>query len=67
VPLNNLKKRDDDYNPENIGANKKGGGSIFIRGRPGADGNIKFKLDLFKKYDKDKKADSVLNYKVSGS
>jgi hypothetical protein len=59
VPLNNLKKRDDDYNPENIGVNKKGGGSLFIRGRPGEDGNIKFKLDLFKKYEKDKKADSL--------
>ena len=59
VPLSNLKKRDDDYNPENIGVNKKGGGSIFIRGRPGDDGNIKFKLDLFKKYQKDKKADSL--------
>jgi hypothetical protein len=59
VPLSNLKKRDDDYNPENIGVNKKKGGSIFIRGRPGEDGNIKFKLDLFKKYAKDKKADIV--------
>lgn len=58
VPLSNLKKRDEDYNPENIGVNKKGGKSIFIRGRPGDDGNIKFKLDLFKKYDKEKKADS---------
>jgi hypothetical protein len=63
VPLSNLKKRDDDYNPENIGVNKKKGGSIFIRGRPGEDGNVKFKLDLFKKYEKDKKADS-LNAKV---
>lgn len=58
VPLSNLKKRDDDYNPENIGVDKKGGKSIFIRGKPGEDGNIKFKLDLFKKYNKEKKADS---------
>ncbi|WP_143774342.1 YhdP family protein [Niastella vici] len=66
VPLSNLKKRDEDYNPENIGVNKKGGKSIFIRGRPGEDGNIKFKLDLFKWYNKEKKADTVLNYKVTG-
>jgi hypothetical protein len=60
VPLSNLKKRDDDYKPENIGVNKKVGGSIFIRGKPGEDGNIKFKLDLFNKYDKEKKADTSL-------
>jgi uncharacterized protein involved in outer membrane biogenesis len=56
VPLSNLKKRDEDYNPENIGVDKKAGKSIFIRGKPGEDGNIKFKLDLFNKYDKEKKA-----------
>jgi hypothetical protein len=56
VPLSNLKKRDEDYNPENIGVHKKVGGSIFLRGKPGEDGNIKFKLDLFNKYDKEKKA-----------
>lgn len=59
VPLSNLKKRDENYNPENIGVNKKGGRSIFIRGQPGPDGNIKFSLDLFKEYQKDKKADSL--------
>jgi len=59
VPLSNLKKRDENYNPENVGVDKKGGRSIFIRGRPGPDGNIKFNLDLFKEYQKDKKADSV--------
>lgn len=58
VPLSNLKKRDEDYNPENIGVNKKGGGSIFIRGKPGEDGNIKFKLDLFRRYNKEKKTDT---------
>ncbi|MEJ7626805.1 MAG: AsmA-like C-terminal region-containing protein [Ferruginibacter sp.] len=54
VPLNNLKKRAADFNPENIGADKKGGRSIYIRGRPGADGNVAFKLDLFNKFDKEK-------------
>jgi hypothetical protein len=65
VPLSNLKKRDDDYNPENIGVDKKGGKSIFIRGKPGEDGNIKFKLDLFKKYNKEKKADSGSEKRIS--
>jgi hypothetical protein len=56
IPLNNLKKRGDYYIPENRGVDKKAGSSIFIRGRPGEDGNIKFKLDLFNKFDKEKKA-----------
>lgn len=59
IPLSNLKKRDEDYAPENKGADSKGGASIFVRGRPGADGNVQFKLDLFKKFrkkDKDKPA-----------
>jgi hypothetical protein len=51
VPLSNIKKRGADYNPVNIGADKKGG--IHLRGRPGPDGNIKFKLDLFNKFKKD--------------
>jgi hypothetical protein len=54
VPFNNLKKRETDYQPENIGVDKKGGRSIFLRGQPGEDGNIKFKLDLFKRYQKEK-------------
>lgn len=54
VPLSNLKKRAEDYKPENIGTDKKAGPSVFIRGRPGEDGNIKFKLDLFNKFRKDK-------------
>jgi AsmA-like C-terminal region len=54
VPLSNIKKRGADYNPENIGTDKKGGGGIHIRGRPGPDGNIRFKLDLFNKFKKEK-------------
>ncbi len=54
VPLSNLKKRDDDYNPENIGTDKKVGRSIFLRGRTGSDGTINFKLDLFNKFKKEK-------------
>jgi hypothetical protein len=52
--FSNLKKRSADYDPKNISADKKSGGSIFIRGRPGPDGNIKFKLDLFHKFKKRK-------------
>ena len=63
IPLNNLKKRDEDYNPINIGTKAKVGRSIFLRGKTGSDGNIAFKLDLFNKFQKDKK-DST---KVSGS
>ncbi|MBC7536512.1 MAG: AsmA family protein [Ferruginibacter sp.] len=55
VPLNNLKKRDSTYNPENIGTITKAGKSIFLRGRTGADGSIKFNIDLFNKYNKTKK------------
>ena len=54
VPLKNLKKRKEDYKPENIGVDAKTGASIFLRGRPGNDGNIKFSLDLFKKFYKEK-------------
>lgn len=54
VPLSNLKKRDSDYIPENKGVNKKGGPSIYIHGKPGADGTIQFKLELFGKFNKDK-------------
>ncbi|MGI8635698.1 MAG: AsmA-like C-terminal region-containing protein, partial [Segetibacter sp.] len=49
IPLSNLKKRDEDYRLENKGADSKGGASIFVRGRPGPDGNVQFKIDLFKK------------------
>lgn len=55
VPLSNLKKRNEDYKPENTGSDAKGGTSVFVRGRPGEDGNIKFKYDLFKKFRGDKK------------
>ena len=57
VPFNNLKKRGEDYNPENISADKKEGRGINIRARPGSDGKVQFKLDLFNKYNKEKKKD----------
>lgn len=58
VPLSNLKKRGEDYVPENKGAAKKGGMSIFVRGQPGKDGNVQFKLDVFKKFRKKKETDN---------
>lgn len=54
VPLSNIHRPDADLKPENIGTEKKAGRSIYLRGRPGPDGNIKFKLDLFNKFKKDK-------------
>ena len=54
IPLNNLKKRNEDYNPVNIGTNAKVGRSIFLRGKTGSDGNVNFKLDLFNKFKKEK-------------
>jgi AsmA-like C-terminal region/Protein of unknown function len=54
LPLSNLKKRDKTYVPENLGIDKKGGMSIFLRGTPGPDGNVKFKYDLLKKFRKGK-------------
>jgi len=54
LPLSNLKKRDANYKPENTGVNKKTGASLFLRGRPGPDGNIQFKADLFNKFGKRK-------------
>jgi len=57
VPLSNIHKPDANVKPENIGTDKKGGRSIFLRGRPGPDGNIKFKLDLFNKFKKEKEKD----------
>ncbi|MDB5231925.1 MAG: AsmA family protein [Chitinophagaceae bacterium] len=49
APLSNLKKRDETYVPENIGTEQKAGASIYLRGRPGSDGKIKFSTDIFKK------------------
>ena len=58
IPFNNLKKLDSNYVPENKGVNIKAGRSLFLRGRPGADGNVDFKLDLFNKFRKQNKEKS---------
>ena len=54
VPISNLKKRSEDYVPENNGADSKGGASIYIRGQTGEDGTVAFKLDVFRKLRKKK-------------
>ncbi|HUS00206.1 MAG TPA: AsmA-like C-terminal region-containing protein, partial [Chitinophagaceae bacterium] len=54
VPLSNIHRPDSSLNPVNIGVDVKAGKSIYLRGRPGPDGNIKFKLDLFNKFKKEK-------------
>ena len=53
IPLSNLKKRDEDEKPTNKGVDSKTGTSLYLRGRPGEDGNIKFKADLFNRFKKE--------------
>ena len=59
VPLSNIRSRDPGYVPKNVGTDKKVGTSIYLRGKPGDDGNVQFKIDLFNKFrkDKDEKSD----------
>jgi len=75
VPLSNIKKRDEEYKLKNKGSDAKAGTSIFIRGTPGEDGNIKFKVDLFRKFrrknkkekdDKEEKNQEKNNKEISG-
>ncbi|MEO5648716.1 MAG: AsmA-like C-terminal region-containing protein [Ginsengibacter sp.] len=54
IPLSNLKKRSADYDPKNSDVTKKTGSSLFLRGRPGSDGNIQFKVDLFNGFKRSK-------------
>ena len=52
LPLSNLKKRDKNYQPENIGINKKAGASIFLHIYRNKDINSKLTIayDPFKKW-----------------
>lgn len=52
VPLKNLKKRNENELLKSEGTASKAGPSIFLRGKPGSDGQIQFKLDVFKKFRK---------------
>ena len=49
VPLNNLEKRDDNYEVKNKGARRKGGASVYLRAKSDGNGGVKIGLDLFKK------------------
>jgi len=55
VPLTNLKSRDQEIPPENIGTDSKVGPSVFLRVRPGKDGKTSIAYDPFKKFRKDEK------------
>ncbi|MEJ1240115.1 AsmA-like C-terminal region-containing protein [Chryseolinea sp. T2] len=55
VPLSNLKKRDQDIPPENIGTDSRVGPSVFLRVRTGKDGKTAISYDPFKKFRKNKK------------
>lgn len=52
LPLSNLKKRDKDFVPENTGAGRGGGVSIFLRATTGDDGVIKIKYDPLRRFRK---------------
>ncbi|MEO6167383.1 MAG: AsmA-like C-terminal region-containing protein [Chitinophagales bacterium] len=54
IPLSNLKKRDKDYKPKNVGPDTKLGPSIFLRARDGSDGKIQISYDPFKDFYKEK-------------
>lgn len=52
IPLNNLKKRDQDFPPENVGIDGKVGPSVFLRVRPDKTGKTTIAYDPFKKFRK---------------
>jgi hypothetical protein len=53
VPLTNLKSRNQEIPPENVGTDSKVGPSVFLRVRPGKDGKTSIAYDPFKKFRKD--------------
>ena len=55
VPLSNLKKRDQDFAPENVGTDSKAGASVYLRVRPDKNGKTAITYDPFKKLRKKKK------------
>lgn len=55
VPLSNLKKRDQDIAPENIGVDAKAGASVYLRVRPDKNGKTAITYDPFKKLRKKKR------------
>ena len=52
LPLSNLKKRDKEYTPQNVGVDAKVGPSIFLHVYKDKEGKIAIAYDPFKKYAK---------------
>lgn len=52
IPLSNLKKRDQDFPPENIGVDAKAGASVFLRVRPDKNGKMVIAYDPLKRFRK---------------
>lgn len=50
IPLSNLRKRDKNYKPQNVGVNTKQGLSIFLHIHTDANGKTIIDYDPFKKY-----------------
>ncbi|HEY5918612.1 MAG TPA: AsmA-like C-terminal region-containing protein, partial [Chryseolinea sp.] len=55
IPLSNLKKRDQDIPPENVGVDSKVGPSVYLRVKPDKTGKNTISYDPFKKFRKKKK------------
>jgi len=55
IPLSNLKKRDQDIPPENVGVDSKVGASVYLRVKPDKTGKNAISYDPFKKFRKKKK------------
>jgi len=52
LPLSNLKKRDKNYKPQNVGTDAKVGPSVFLHIYKNDEGKIAIAYDPFKKYAK---------------
>jgi|GEM_PF-977690 len=55
VPLSNLKKRNKDYVPQNVGIDSKVGLSVFLRASQGKEGKTVIEFDSFGKEEKKRK------------
>jgi len=55
IPLSNLKKRDKDFVPQNVGTHAKVGLSVFLRASQGEDGKTVIEFDSFGKVEKRKR------------
>ncbi|CAN5321262.1 hypothetical protein BH10BAC4_BH10BAC4_02540 [soil metagenome] len=52
VPLSNLRRRNKDYKPENVGVDAKVGPSVFLRAHQNKDGQMVIVYNMFKKFKK---------------